>query len=136
MKIREAAVAAAAVVLLAACGGANAATGSGATTANAPVVATAPAAAATVPAAAPATPAATPAAGTVTKVSANTATRAQMQAAFQAAGIPNAARMAMEVEEYRPYPTDDPGFAKLRKELAKYNIAADVVDKIVATLTV
>src|SRR5207249_790685 len=49
------------------------------------------------------------------KVSANTATRAQMQAAFEAAGIPSPARMAMEVEEYRPYPNDDPQMAKLRK---------------------
>ena len=70
------------------------------------------------------------------KVSANTATRAQMQAAFEAAGVTNAGRWAGEVEEYRPYPADDPNFAKLRKELAKYNIAADVLEKIISTLTV
>ena len=68
-------------------------------------------------------------------MSANRATRAELQRAFEAAGIPNAARMAVEVEEYRPYPTNDPGMAKLRRELAKYNIATTVVDQIIATLT-
>jgi hypothetical protein len=43
--------------------------------------------------------------------------------------------MAIEVEEYRPYPTNDPSFAKLRQELAKYNIPTNVVDQIIATLT-
>ena len=81
-------------------------------------------------------PAASPAAGTVTqRVNANTATVAEMQRAFEAVGIPSAARWAREVEEYRPYPTDDPSFAKLRRELAKYNPGPGVVDQIVATLT-
>jgi len=40
------------------------------------------------------------------------------------------------VDEYRPYPTDDPSLAKLRQELAKYNPAPDVLEKILATLTV
>ncbi|MEO5679074.1 MAG: hypothetical protein ABIS47_05325 [Acidimicrobiales bacterium] len=40
-----------------------------------------------------------------------------------------------EVEEYRPYPTDDPTFAKLKQNLAKYKPSADVVDKVVSTLT-
>jgi hypothetical protein len=74
-------------------------------------------------------------AGSAVKVSANKATRAQLQQTFEAAGIPNAARMAIEVEEYRPYPTNDPSFAKLRQELAKYNIPTNVVDQIIATLT-
>jgi hypothetical protein len=39
------------------------------------------------------------------------------------------------VDEYRPYPTDDPNMAKLRQNLAKYNPAPDVVEKIVASLT-
>ncbi len=60
---------------------------------------------------------------------------AELTAAFQAAGVPNASRWAAEVMEYRPYPANDPSFAKLRGELAKYNPAAGVVDKIVATLT-
>jgi hypothetical protein len=70
-----------------------------------------------------------------TKVNVNTASVAELQQAFQAAGIPNAARWAQEVNEYRPYPTDDPSFAKLRGELAKYNPSPDVVDKIISTLT-
>ena len=38
-----------------------------------------------------------------TKVNANSATVEQLQAAFEAAGIPNADRWAREVAEYRPY---------------------------------
>jgi hypothetical protein len=142
--------AAGAALLLAACGGGAAsgaapgapATGTTGTGTAAPTAraASASASAAGAPPAAPAAgsgqPAATaPAAATAVKVSANRATRAQLQQAFEAAGIPNAARMAVEVEEYRPYPTNDPGFAKLRQELSKYNIPVAVVDQIVATLT-
>jgi hypothetical protein len=68
-------------------------------------------------------------------VNANTASVAELQRAFEAAGISGAARWAREVEEYRPYPTDDPTFAKLRRELAKYNPGPGVVDQIVATLS-
>jgi len=88
------------------------------------------AATSTAPAATP-SPAST---GTVKKVSANTASVAQLTAAFTAAGIPNAARWAHEVEEYRPYPANDPNFGKLRGELAKYNPGPGVVDKIVVVL--
>lgn len=85
--------------------------------------------------ASPASAAASPATGPVTqKVNANTASVAEMQRAFEAAGISSAARWAREVEEYRPYPTDDPSFAKLRRELAKYNPGPGVVDQIIATL--
>ncbi len=78
----------------------------------------------------------TPAAGGVAaQVDANKATVAQLQAAFEAAGISNAAKWAREVEEYRPYPTSDPGFAKLRSELAKYNPSPQVVSQIVAALS-
>lgn len=69
------------------------------------------------------------------KVSANSASRAELQAAFQAAGISNPANWAREVEEYRPYPTNDPTFAKLRQNLAKYNPGPGVVDGIIATLS-
>ncbi len=79
-----------------------------------------------------ATPAST---ASVKKVNANTASRAEIQATLAAAGVPNAAQWARAVEEYRPYPADDPSWAKLRKELAKYNPAAGVVDQIVAVLT-
>jgi hypothetical protein len=57
-----------------------------------------------------------------------------MTAAFQTAGIANAQRWAQEVEEYRPYPANDPNFAKLRQNLAKYNPAPGVVDALIATL--
>jgi hypothetical protein len=82
-----------------------------------------------------ATASATAGASAATKVSANSASRAQLQAAFQAAGISNPANWAREVEEYRPYPTNDPTFAKLRQNLAKYNPGPGVVDSIIATLS-
>ncbi|MEZ4501290.1 MAG: hypothetical protein R3C39_01555 [Dehalococcoidia bacterium] len=69
------------------------------------------------------------------QVSANNASREELTAAFEAAGISNADKWAREVEEYRPYPEDDAGMAKLRDELAKYNPADGVVDSIVATLS-
>ena len=68
------------------------------------------------------------------KVSANEASEAELVAAFTAAGVENPDKWAEEVEEYRPYPTDDPNFTKLRDELAKYNPGPGVVDKIVAAL--
>lgn len=136
--------------LLVACGGAATSTTAPATaTTAAPaasVARTSPAASAA-SASAPASAAASAAASasssssaaasakTVQKVNANTATVAEMQVAFEAAGISNAARWAREVEEYRPYPTNDPTFAKLRGELAKYNPGPGVVDQIIAVLT-
>jgi ABC-type glycerol-3-phosphate transport system substrate-binding protein len=74
------------------------------------------------------------AAASTATVSANDASVQELQAAFEAAGIANAGRWAREVAEYRPYPTDDPTFAKLRGELAKYNPAPGVVDQIVSVL--
>jgi ABC-type glycerol-3-phosphate transport system substrate-binding protein len=73
-------------------------------------------------------------AGPAVKVSANNASAEELRAAFEAAGIPDAERWAEEVEEYRPYPADDPNLTKLRQELEKYNPGPGVVDKIVATL--
>ena len=67
-------------------------------------------------------------------LSANNATRAELQAEFEAAGISNARQWVREVEEYRPYPEDDPDMAKLRRELAKYNPGPGVVDAIIALL--
>lgn len=104
-------------LVLAACGGASA-TPSTATTATA----------------APSRSAAA-AATQATKASANNASAAQLQAAFEAAGVPNASRWVVEVQEYRPYPTDDPSFAKLRSNLAKYNPSADTLDRILAALS-
>jgi hypothetical protein len=87
------------------------------------------------PPAAPPTPPAAAAAAASATVNANTASIPELQRAFEANGIPNAARWAREVDEYRPYPTDDPSFGKLRGELAKYNPSADVLQKILASLT-
>jgi hypothetical protein len=81
-----------------------------------------------------ASPVAAASPASVSKVNANTASVAELQRAFETAGISNAARWAREVEEYRPYPTDDPSFAKLRRELAKYNPGPGVVDQIIAAL--
>lgn len=109
-----------------------------ATTAASPATTgTSPAATRATPrtAAATTTTAPTATAATPRKVSANNATRAELQAAFEAAGIPGAAQWAREVVEYRPYPENDPNMAKLRQELAKYNPAAGVVDQIIATLS-
>lgn len=90
----------------AACGGATS-----------PVAPTTPPAT-TAPAATSA-PAAT--AGTAAKVSANSASQAELVAALTAAGVPNADRWAREVMEYRPYPADDPTLQHLQDNLAKYN---------------
>ena len=68
------------------------------------------------------------------KVSANEASRADLQAAFEHADISYAGKWAREVEEYRPYPEDDPDYMKLRGELAKYNPAPGVVDRIIDQL--
>jgi ABC-type phosphate transport system substrate-binding protein len=78
----------------------------------------------------------TSASGTSTaKVNANTASQAEIAAALEAAGVPNADRWAGEVVEYRPYATDDPTFAKLKQNLAKYNPGDAVVTKIISALT-
>lgn len=69
------------------------------------------------------------------RVSANNASEEELVTAFEQAGIDNADRWAEEVVEYRPYPADDPNFATLRGELAKYNPGQATVDQIVATLT-
>jgi hypothetical protein len=90
-------------------------------------------------ASAAASPAATsdPSTGTTgaTPVNANTASVEELQAAFDAAGITNADKWAREVAEYRPYPAD-PTWAQLRQELSKYNIAPDVLEKIIGLLEV
>lgn len=78
---------------------------------------------------------ATPSASPMQKVSANDATEDEIAAALAAAGVPNPAKWADEVVEYRPYPKDDPDFARLRSKLAKYNPGEGVVDKIVSALT-
>jgi hypothetical protein len=71
----------------------------------------------------------------VTKVSANTASEDEIAAALESAGVSNPERWAVEVVEYRPYPTDDPDLTKLRDNLAKYNPGQETTDKIVSALT-
>ena len=118
----------AAAVALAACGGA-ASSGASNATATTRVATGAP----TTTSASGATAAAT--ASSTTKASANNATAAQLQAAFEAGGVPNASRWVVEVQEYRPYPVDDPTFAKLKSNLAKYNPSADTLSRILAALS-
>ena len=96
---------------------------------------TASSTAASSPSASAASPTASPTAAAASKVSANNATRAQVQAALEAAGVPNPGQWAREVEEYRPYPANDPDMAKLRQNLAKYNPGPGVVDKIISALS-
>ena len=115
-------------IALAACGGAANAAAASPTAAD---IATATATATPTST----TAATTTASATTTKASANNATAAQLQAAFEAAGVPNASRWVAEVREYRPYPVDDPSFAKLRSNLAKYNPSADTMSRILAALS-
>lgn len=68
------------------------------------------------------------------KLSANNASRSELAAGFEAAGISNASKWAREVEEYRPYADDDTDYTKLRGELAKYNPAPGVIDSIIELL--
>jgi hypothetical protein len=56
-----------------------------------------------------------------TTVSANSASEAELVAALESAGVPNAARWAREIMEYRPYDSSDPTLQHLQDELAKYN---------------
>jgi hypothetical protein len=110
--------------------------GSGGAATSAPAAKPTPAAAQASPAAAQSSPvAASGSPVAVRKVNANTASVPEIQQALESAGVPNAARWAREVEEYRPYPTDDLSFAKLRQNLAKYNPAPDVVEKIISALS-
>jgi DNA uptake protein ComE-like DNA-binding protein len=69
------------------------------------------------------------------KVSANTASAEEIQAALEAAGVSNADRWAREVVEYRPYDSNDPDLTSLRQNLKKYNPGEETVNKIVSALT-
>jgi DNA uptake protein ComE-like DNA-binding protein len=138
--LRLAVLAVAGVLTLAACGGDSKDTPAAAqatTTVPATATTAAPATTATT-AATTGTTANTAPATTVTtiaKANANTASRSEITAALTAAGVSNAARWAIEVEEYRPYPTNDPTMAKLRQNLVKYNPGPGVVDGIVSALS-
>ena len=67
-------------------------------------------------------------------LSANNATRAELQAGFEAAGISNPSLWACEVDEYRPYPEDDPDLTKLRTGLTEHNADPGIVDALFALL--
>ncbi len=81
----------------------------------------------------PATPAAGDAA-TAGKISANNATVEELEAALAAAGISNPGAWAHDIEHHRPFPADDPEFAKLRRGLEEHNAAPDVVETIIGLL--
>ena len=68
------------------------------------------------------------------RLSANNATRAELQAGFEAAGISNPSLWAREVDGYRPYPEDDPDLTKLRTGLAEHNADPGIVDALIALL--
>ncbi len=68
------------------------------------------------------------------EVSANDASKDEITAALEAAGVTNADRWADEVTEYRPYPADDPDLTKLQDELQKYNPGQETIDQIVGAL--
>jgi DNA uptake protein ComE-like DNA-binding protein len=108
---------------------------SGASSTEAATTTASPSASATEPAATSIEPTVSESAAAVSNVNANTATVAELQAAFEAVGIPNADKWAREVEEYRPYPAD-PTWAQLRQELGKYNIDPVVLEQIIAILEV
>jgi hypothetical protein len=118
------------LLVLAGCSGGSA---SGSTRTTAGSVATTVTTASSTSAAGASSPT-TAASATTKKVSANNASIAELQGAFEADGISNASRWAREVDEYRPYP-NDPNLPKLRQELAKYNPGPGVVDQIVAALS-
>ncbi|MEV4245309.1 hypothetical protein AB0J63_18110 [Streptosporangium canum] len=87
------------------------------------------------PAEQPPAPAATTSGSTQSgKVSANTASEAEIAAALRTAGVSNPERWAKEVVEYRPYAADDSNLTSLRENLAKYNPGQDTVNKIVSAL--
>ena len=131
------ALAVAGALTLAACGGGDDTPTSAQATSTVPTTTatTAPATTVTTVAATTTTAATATTVTTIAKVNANTASRAEMTAAFTAAGISNPSRWAVEVEEYRPYPTTDATMAKLRQNLAKYNPGPGVVDAIISTLS-
>jgi competence protein ComEA len=69
------------------------------------------------------------------KVSANTASTAELVSALEAADVTNADRWAREIMEYRPYDTTDPTLQHLQDELAKYNPDPATLTAILSVLT-
>jgi ABC-type Fe3+-hydroxamate transport system substrate-binding protein len=77
----------------------------------------------------------TPEAVEAVTADANNASADELIAALEANGVTNAEKWAEEIEEYRPYPTDDPTFGRLRDELEKYNPDPITLEAIVASLS-
>lgn len=69
------------------------------------------------------------------KVNANTASKSDIAKALENAGIPNSAKWADEIEEYRPYTQGDLT-SKLGTELGKYGVDSATLQKILSVLTV
>ncbi|MEZ5380954.1 MAG: hypothetical protein R2754_04065 [Microthrixaceae bacterium] len=72
----------------------------------------------------------------VNTVDANTASTDEIAEALRRHGVINTGRWSFEVERFRPYPTDDPKLATLRKDLSQYNVEPDVIDAIIGSLHV
>ncbi|MFN8540110.1 MAG: hypothetical protein U0232_21840 [Thermomicrobiales bacterium] len=132
--------------LLVACGGGHTSTTAPATAPTAPaasVARTSPAAS-VASASAPASAAASAAASASSSSSAAASNgpegqreyrhRGEMQAAFEAAGISNAARVGARGGN-RPTRPDRPDLRQAARQLAKYNPGPGVVDQIIAVLT-
>jgi hypothetical protein len=68
------------------------------------------------------------------KMSANSASEAELVTALRAAGVSHPERWAEEIIEYRPYASDDVNLAKLRQNLAKYNPGQQTLEKILSAL--
>ena len=123
LPIRRLAAAAGLALLVTACGTSSATTSDDTTAAPASPSATA-------------TDSATAQTSATATVDANHASADELVAAFEAAGVSNAERWADEVEEYRPYPTDDPELTTLQQELQKYNPGDQTLQRILSVLTV
>jgi DNA uptake protein ComE-like DNA-binding protein len=65
----------------------------------------------------------------------NSASTDELVAALESAGVDNAQQWAREIQEYGPYTAADLT-ATLTQELAKYNIAADQLTKLLSALDV
>jgi hypothetical protein len=68
------------------------------------------------------------------KMSANSASEAELVTALRAAGVSNPERWAEEIIEYRPYASNDVELTKLVQSLTKYNPGPQTLEKILSVL--
>ncbi|HKR48995.1 MAG TPA: hypothetical protein VJT72_05325 [Pseudonocardiaceae bacterium] len=68
------------------------------------------------------------------KMSANSASEAELVTALRAAGVSNPERWAEEIIEYRPYASNDVELTKLVQNLTKYNPGPQTLEKILSVL--